>query len=104
MQKDYYHEALDQLEELIEGLKELGTFQMKSREDFIDKVRHTTLLDEYYASEIDKEVIDVSYNQIETSIYFTEKGTYLADYVEYWDEDGEEYEYCGTWFKEQERC
>jgi hypothetical protein len=98
----YKDEAIAQLGELIAGLKEMGIFDMKSREDALDKIRHTTLLDDWVKSEIEPDVLDVYYKQIETSIYFTESGAYIALYVEYWDDD-EQYEYAGEFYPEQRK-
>ena len=103
-ERDYYHDALDQLEELIDGLHELGTFEMKSVEEFVDKVRHTTLLDDYRTSELEPDVVDVHYKDIETSLYFSpSRKVKVANYVMFWTEDDEEepYEYIGTWYEEQ---
>lgn len=104
-ERNYFFEAIDELKELIDGLRELGTFEMKSVEEFVDKVRHTTLLDDYRTSDLEPDVVDVHYKDIETSLYFSPRnGKVKVDhYVMFWTEDDEEepYEYYGTWYKEQ---
>ena len=99
-----YHEtdAYNELGELIESLRDLGIFQMKSREEAVDTLRHTTLLDSWYESEFDTECLDVEYKHIETTIYFTGDEVYIAGYVDYWDsEQQEEYTYSENWYPEQ---
>lgn len=100
--KQFENEAKAELGELIQGLRNFGVFDMKSRDDAIDKLRHTTFLESWYKSEFDEECLDVEYKHIETTIYFTEDEVYLADYVDYWDsEQDEEYTYNEKWYPEQ---
>lgn len=100
--KQFENEAKAELGELIQGLRNFGVFDMKSRDDAIDKLRHTTFLESWYKSEFDEECLDVEYKHIETTIYFTEDEVYLADYVDYWDsEQDEEYTYNKKWYPEQ---
>lgn len=95
-------ESKRELGELIKNLHELGIFEMKSRDDAIWKLRHTTLLESYYASQIDKECLDVEYGHIETTLYFTENGVLVEDYVDYYDYDEQEhYVYNEHWYPEQ---
>lgn len=96
--------AKTELGELIKGLRELGIFNMKSRDEAVDKLRHTTLLDSWYESEFDTECLDVEYEHIETTIYFTGDEVYIADYIDWWDEEEmEDYVYNGVYYPEQRR-
>jgi len=100
--KQFENEAKAELGELIQGLRNFGVFEMKSRDDAIDKLRHTTFLESWYKSEFDTECLAVEYKHIETTIYFTEDEVYIAGYVDYWDsEQDEEYTYSENWYPEQ---
>ena len=100
--KVYEGDAYTELGELIENLRDLGIFQMKTRDEAIDAIRHTTFLESYYASELDNTCLNVEYKHIETDIYFNNGKVYMADFVDFYNkEEDEEYTYYENWYPEQ---
>lgn len=104
--EDYYHNALDQLEELIAEMHKAGIFETKTNEDFVSKMEGSTIWDDVVISTYSnpmETIIDLSYKNIGTAISKVEgESPKLETYVNYWvDDDDEPYEYNGHWYDEQ---